>query len=86
MKNKTAISTAHQSLRVALEGLSSEEVLSLNEEIESIALERIEAEEKGRVRQECIIELRALLAKAGITPEELLAFTSCPTSASKRLK
>ncbi|MGE6287779.1 hypothetical protein [Aeromonas media] len=86
MKSTAAVLTTHQSLRLALEGLSSEDVLSLHERIENIALERIEEEERGRMRQERIAEFRELLAKAAITPEELLAFTTGARSPSRRYK
>lgn len=72
-------------LRVALRVLSSEELLQLNEEIEALTLERIEEEEVLRQRKEQIAEFRVLLAEAGITPKELLAFTRGSISASKRL-
>ena len=86
MKSISAVLTAHQSLRVALEGLSSEDVLSLHEDIENIALERIEEEEKGRGRQELIAEIKVMLVEAGITPEELLAFARGTRNASKRCR
>ena len=45
MKLASSVFTDTRSLRSALKGLSSEDLLALNAEIEAIALERIEEEE-----------------------------------------
>ena len=88
MKLVSTVFTDTRSLRSALKGLSSEDLLALNVEIEAIALERIEEEEAARVRaherQQVIADIKELLALERITPEELLAFSKGRTSASKR--
>ncbi|MFQ2277097.1 H-NS family histone-like protein [Aeromonas hydrophila] len=88
MKLASSVFTDTRSLRSALKGLSSEDLLALNAEIEAIALERIEEEEAARVRaherQQVIADIKELLALERITPEELLAFSKGRTSASKR--
>lgn len=88
MKLASSVFTDTRSLRSALKGLSSEDLLALNAEIEAIALERIEEEEAARVRaherQQVIADIKELLALERINPEELLAFTRCPVSSSKR--
>ncbi|MGN5029471.1 H-NS family histone-like protein [Aeromonas rivipollensis] len=80
--------TDSRSLRKALKVLSSEDLLMLNEEIEAIALERIEEEEikgvKASERGQVIDSFREKLALEGITPEELLAFTRDSPGTSKR--
>lgn len=86
MKLVSSVYTDTRSLRSTLKGLSSEDLLALNVEIEAIALERIEEEEAARVkedeRRQVIAEFKELLAMESITPEELLAFTRGRTSAS----
>ncbi|HAU4887817.1 hypothetical protein RE654_12220 [Aeromonas caviae] len=88
MKLVSTVFTDTRSLRSVLKGLSSEDLLALNVEIEVIALERIEEEEAARVkadkRRQVIADIKELLAIESITPEELLAFTRGPVSASKR--
>ncbi|WP_414627691.1 hypothetical protein [Aeromonas caviae] len=88
MKLASSVFTDTRSLRSALKGLSSEDLLALNAEIEAIALERIEEEEAARVRaherQQVIAGIKELLALERINPKELLAFTRCPVSSSKR--
>lgn len=88
MKLVSTVFTDTRSLRSALKGLSSEDLLALNVEIEAIALERIEEEEAARVtadeRRQVIADIKELLAIESITPEELLAFSKGRTSASKR--
>ncbi|MEH8173357.1 hypothetical protein [Aeromonas veronii] len=88
MKLVSTVFTDTRSLRSVLKGLSSEDLLALNVEIEAIALERIEEEEAARVkadkRRQVIADIKELLAIESITPEELLAFTRGPVSASKR--
>lgn len=88
MKLVSSVYTDTRSLRSTLKGLSSEDLLALNVEIEVIALERIEEEEAARVkadkRRQVIADIKELLAIESITPEELLAFTRGPVSASKR--
>ncbi|WP_420884385.1 hypothetical protein [Aeromonas allosaccharophila] len=80
--------TDSRSLRKALKVLSSEDLLMLNEEIEAIALERIEEEEILRVRmrkrEQMIAEFKALLALEGIIPDELVSFSRMPVGASER--
>ena len=79
MKLASSVFTDTRSLRSALKGLSSEDLLALNAEIEAIALERIEEEEikgvKASERGQVIDSFREKLALEGITPEELLAST-----------
>lgn len=88
MKLASTVFTETRALRSALKGLSSEDLLALNVEIEAIALERIEEEEAARVkadkRRQVIADIKELLAIERITPEELLAFTRGPVSTSKR--
>ncbi|HHQ4512512.1 MULTISPECIES: hypothetical protein [Aeromonas] len=88
MKLVSSVYTDTRSLRSTLKGLSSEDLLALNVEIEAIALERIEEEEAARVkedeRRQVIADIKKLLALERITPEELLAFTRGPVSSSKR--
>lgn len=91
MGNQELVSSVYtdtRSLRSTLKGLSSEDLLALNVEIEAIALERIEEEEAARVkedeRRQVIADIKKLLALERITPEELLAFTRGPVSSSKR--
>ncbi|MEA9424743.1 hypothetical protein ACK357_06740 [Aeromonas veronii] len=88
MKLVSSVYTDTRSLRSTLKGLSSEDLLALNVEIEAIALDRIEEEEAARVkedeRQQVIADIKELLALERINPEELLAFTRCPVSSSKR--
>lgn len=88
MKLASTVYTDTRSLRSVLKDLSSEDLLALNVEIEMIALERIEEEEAARVRaherQQVIADIKELLAVERISPEELLAFTRCPVSSSKR--
>lgn len=88
MKLVSSVYTDTRSLRSTLKGLSSEDLLALNVEIEVIALERIEEEEAARVkedeRRQVIADIKKLLALERITPEELLAFTRGPVSSSKR--
>lgn len=78
----------HQELLAALKGLPSQTLLTLNEEIEAIALERIGEEEfekvRSRERQRVIADFKELLSLEGITPEELLAFTRGSIGAPKR--
>ncbi|MEE9705416.1 hypothetical protein [Aeromonas veronii] len=80
----------HQELLGALKGLSSQALLTLNDEIEAIALERIEEEEIVRVRererQKVIDDFKVMLSVEGITPEELVAFSISSIVASKRHK
>lgn len=88
MKLTSTVFTETRSLRSALKGLSLEDLLALNVDIEAIALERIEEEEAARVkadeRRQVISEFKELLAIESITPEELLAFAKGCTSASKQ--
>lgn len=88
MKLSSSVFTDTRSLRSTLKGLSSEDLLALNVEIEAIALERIEEEEAARVtadeRRQMIAEFKELLVMESITPEELLAFSKGRTSASKQ--
>ena len=86
MKLASSVFTDTRSLRSALKGLSSEDLLALNAEIEAIALERIEeaARVRAHERQQVIADIKELLALERINPEELLAFTRCPVSSSKR--
>lgn len=88
MKLASTVFTDTRSLRMALKGLSSGDLLALHVEIEAIALERIEEEEASRVkadeRRQVIADIKELLAIERITPEELVAFSKDRTSASKR--
>ena len=52
MKLVSSVYTDTRSLRSTLKGLSSEDLLALNVEIEAIALERIEEEEAARVKED----------------------------------
>ncbi|OCA61869.1 transcriptional regulator [Aeromonas piscicola] len=79
-----------RSLRLALGGLSLEQVKEAHEKIETIYLERLEQSEKLQAAQaehlNKLAEFHALLAEAGIDPAELVScvLISPPPQRSKR--
>ncbi|RKJ84532.1 hypothetical protein D6R50_10750 [Aeromonas veronii] len=75
-------------LREMVKLFSSEELLALNEVIESITLERMEEEARSEhekmVKQEVIAHVKEQLQSAGLEPKDLIAFMASSPRALKQ--